>query len=113
MRTFQKRFPSRKISKQTDEHDEVVEEYRQLPDGSYLVDGGANLDDMLELFDIHKEYDPVTVNGWVQEELGRFAKAGDSFVSNNLRVTVEKAEKRRALEVRVEKLPPEEKNEEE
>ena len=96
-----------------DEHDEVVEEYRQLPDGSYLVDGGANLDDMLELFDIHKEYDPVTVNGWVQEELGRFAKAGDSFVSNNLRVTVEKAEKRRALEVRVEKLPPEEKNEEE
>ena len=96
-----------------DEHDEVVEEYRQLPDGSYLVDGGANLDDMLELFDIHKEYDPVTVNGWVQEELGRFAKAGDSFVSNNLRVTVEKAEKRRALEVRVEKLPPEDKNEEE
>ena len=44
-----------------DEHDEVVEEYRALPDGGYLVDGGANLDDMLELFDIHKEYDPVTV----------------------------------------------------
>ncbi len=89
-----------------DEHDEVIEEYRQLPDGSYMVDGGANLDDMLELFDIHKEYDPVTVNGWVQEELGRFAKAGDSFTSNNLRVTVERAEKRRALEVRVEKLQP-------
>ena len=62
-----------------DEHDEVVEEYRALPDGGYLVDGGANLDDMLELFDIHKEYDPVTVNGWVREELGRFPKAGDSF----------------------------------
>ena len=62
-----------------DEHDEVVEEYRALPDGGYLVDGGANLDDMLELFDVHKEYDPVTVNGWVREELGRFPKAGDSF----------------------------------
>ena len=91
-----------------DEHDEVVEEYRALPDGGYLVDGGANLDDMLELFDIHKEYDPVTVNGWVLEELGRFPKAGDSFECDNLIVTVEKAEKRRATEVRVVRKPEEE-----
>ena len=90
-----------------DEHDEVVEEYRALPDGGYLVDGGANLDDMLELFDIHKEYDPVTVNGWVREELGRFPKAGDSFECDNLIVTVEKAEKRRATEVRVVRKPEE------
>ena len=91
-----------------DEHDEVVEEYRALPDGGYLVDGGANLDDMLELFDIHKEYDPVTVNGWVREELGRFPKAGDSFECDNLIVTVEKAEKRRATKVRVVPKPAEE-----
>ena len=91
-----------------DEHDEVVEEYRALPEGGYLVDGGANLDDMLELFDIHKEYDPVTVNGWVREELGRFPKAGDSFECDNLIVTVEKAEKRRATEVRVVPKPAEE-----
>ena len=91
-----------------DEHDEVVEEYRALPDGGYLVDGGANLDDMLELFDIHKEYDPVTVNGWVREELGRFPKAGDSFECDNLIVTVEKAEKRRATEIRVVPKPAEE-----
>ena len=91
-----------------DEHDEVVEEYRALPDGGYLVDGGANLDDMLELFDIHTEYDPVTVNGWVREELGRFPKAGDSFECDNLLVTVEKAEKRRATEIRVVRKPVEE-----
>ncbi len=91
-----------------DEHDEVVEEYRQLPDGSYLVAGSANLDDLLERFDINTEYDPVTVNGWVQEELGRFPKAGDSFECDGLRVTVEKAEKRRATEVRVAPIDPEE-----
>ena len=85
-----------------DEHDEVIEEYRELPDGSYLVDGGANLDDMLELFDIREEYDPVTVNGWVQEALGRFPKAGDSFDCGKLHVTVKKAEKRRATEIHVE-----------
>lgn len=96
-----------------DEHDEIVEEYRALPDGSYLVDGGANLDDMLELFDIRDEYDPVTVNGWVQEALGRFPKAGDSFDCGLLHVTVEKAEKRRATEVRVEKRIADEENEDE
>ena len=86
-----------------DEHDEVIEEYRELPDGSYLVDGGANLDDMLELFDIREEYDPVTVNGWVQEALGRFPKAGDCFDCGVLHVTVKKVEKRRATEVRIER----------
>lgn len=95
-----------------DEHDEVVEAYRELPDGSYLVSGGANLDDLLERFDINKEYDPVTVNGWVQEELGRFPSAGDSFECDGLRVTVEKAEKRRATEVRVTPIAREEEQQE-
>ena len=91
-----------------DEHDEVVEDYRALPEGGYMVSGSANLDDMLELFDIDKEYDPVTVNGWVQEQLGRFPKAGDHFDCDGLHVTVEKADKRRATEVRVERCEPEE-----
>ena len=89
-----------------DEHDEVVEEYKKIDEDVYLVDGGANLDDMLELFDIHKEYDPVTVNGWATEQLGRFPKAGDSFDCDNLHVTVEKAERRRATELRVERVIP-------
>lgn len=88
-----------------DEHDEVVEDYREIEDGVYMVAGSANLDDMLELFDINKEYDPVTVNGWVQEGLGRFPKAGDSFELDGLKVTVEKTEERRATEVRVERVP--------
>ena len=93
-----------------DEHDEVVEDYRALPEGGYMVSGSANLDDMLELFDINKEYDPVTVNGWVQEQLGRFPKAGDRFDCDGLHVTVEKADKRRATEVRVDRIVPEETN---
>lgn len=88
-----------------DEHDVVEEDFCQLPDGGYMVQGSANLDDMLEIFDIHTEYDPVTVNGWVQEALGRFPKTGDSFVRDGLLVTVLKTEKRRAAEVRVEICP--------
>ena len=94
-----------------DEHDEVIEDYRELEDGAYMVHGGANLDDMLELFDIKTEYDPVTVNGWVQEELGRFPKAGDRFECDGLRVTIEKAEKRRATEIRVERISPKDEEE--
>ena len=93
-----------------DEHDEVVEDYRALPEGGYMVSGSANLDDMLELFDINTAYDPVTVNGWVLEQLGRFPKAGDRFDCDGLHVTVEKADKRRATEVRVERIVPEETN---
>ncbi|MBQ6594093.1 MAG: HlyC/CorC family transporter, partial [Clostridia bacterium] len=71
-----------------DEHDEIIEEYRQLPDGSYLVSGGASLDDLLDRFHLKGEYESVTVSGWVQEELGEFPKEGDSFTCEDLRVTV-------------------------
>lgn len=94
-----------------DEHDEVVEDCRPIGDGAYLVSGSANLDDMLELFGIDKEYDPVTVNGWVQAGLGRFPKVGDSFEMDGLKVTVEKAEERRATELRVERTASAEKTE--
>ena len=97
-----------------DEHDEVIEDYKKIGEDVYLVDGGANLDDMFELFDIHhKEYDPVTVNGWVTEQLGRFPKAGDNFDCDNLHVTVEKAERRRATELRVERAKPKENTDDE
>lgn len=90
-----------------DEHDRVVEDYRALPDGDYLFSGGANLDDMLEMFGVDADYDPVTVSGWATEKLGRFPQAGDQFESDGLRVTVEKADQRRATELRVKRLSPE------
>ena len=88
-----------------DEHDEIIEEYRQLPDGSYLVSGGASLDDLLDRFHLKGEYESVTVSGWVQEELGEFPKEGDSFTCEDLRVTVTKVDKLRIQEVRIEQMP--------
>lgn len=93
-----------------DEHDEIVEEFEKQPDGSYRVDGSANLDDLLEMFDIKKEYESVTVNGWVLEEMGSFPNEGDSFDCEHLHVTVGKVDKRRVTEIMVkvgEKLEPE------
>ncbi|MBQ8971675.1 MAG: HlyC/CorC family transporter [Clostridia bacterium] len=85
-----------------DEHDEVVEEFQKLPDGSWRVECSAGLDDFLELFQLDKEYDSVTVNGWVLEEIGAFPQPGDTFECENLHVTIERVDKRRVEQIRVE-----------
>jgi len=84
-----------------DEHDEIVEEFKRMPDGSYRVDCSANLAEMLELFGVDREYESVTVNGWVLEEMGTFPQPGDTFDCENLHVTVEKIDKLRVTEIHV------------
>ena len=95
-----------------DEHDEVVEEFRKQPDGSYLIACSADLDDMYDLFSVTGECDAATVSGWVLEELGRVPEVGDHFVWERLDVTVTRAEHHRVLEIRVEVLPEPEDGEE-
>ena len=85
-----------------DEHDEIVEEFQRLPDGRYRVECSANLDDLLEIFSIKKEYESVTVSGWVLEEMGMFPQEGDSFDCEQLHVTIEKVDKRRVLQILIE-----------
>ena len=85
-----------------DEHDEIVEEFKRLPDGSCRVQCGANLDDLLDIFGLKKEYESVTVNGWVLEEMGTFPQPGDTFDCEHLHVTVEQVDKRRVTQILVE-----------
>ncbi|HIU48981.1 MAG TPA: HlyC/CorC family transporter [Candidatus Avimonoglobus intestinipullorum] len=89
-----------------DEHDEVVEEFTEISPLCYRVSCNANLDKMLELFDLEEEAQSSTVGGWVMEELGRIPKEGDRFRFRNLSVTVTKVEDRRALEVIAAALEP-------
>lgn len=62
-----------------DEHDEVVEEFKRLPDGTIVAEGGAELDELQEQLGIPGEFDATTVGGWVTEQLGCIPKVGDSF----------------------------------
>ena len=97
-----------------DEHDEVIEEFKKQPDGSYLISCNANLTDLYDLFSIKGESDSTTVSGWVMEEVGRVPEEGDHFVYENLDVTVTKVDHRRVLEIRVvvlDQSPDEEKPE--
>lgn len=88
-----------------DEHDEVIEEFKKQPDGSYLISCNAALTDLCDLFTLKGECEANTVSGWVMEQIGRVPEEGDRFQADGLDVTVTKVDHRRVLEIKVVVLP--------
>jgi CBS domain containing-hemolysin-like protein len=89
-----------------DEHDAVESrDVRPAGKDTYLVAGGANLEDFFDMFDEEIEADATTVNGWVMIELDRLPKTGDRFDYESkhkiFHVRVTKADARRALMTRI------------
>lgn len=96
-----------------DEHDEVVEDFRQVGENTYIVDGSANFDDFCEFFDISAEADSVSAGGWVMEQLGKIPVEGESFTYASITVTVTETDSHRVTNLRVVVNEPEDKDEEE
>ena len=96
-----------------DEHDEVVNDYKELPDGSYIVKCSADLDDFFEKFDIiispDEEDMPQTVNGFIMKELEAFPHVGDTFEYRGLSLEIKKIGPKRIEEVKVTKINNDEK----
>lgn len=90
-----------------DEHDEIIEQVIKIDDAHYKVKGDTDLDDLFEVLEIEEDDDAdyATVNGWVQDQLGRIPKMGDVFRFRYLKVTVTEADNKRVLEILVEVLP--------
>ncbi|MBQ1260730.1 MAG: CBS domain-containing protein, partial [Clostridia bacterium] len=84
-----------------DEHDEVVEEIKELGEGEYIVTGMANLDKVFDLFEISEEADALTVNGWAMKILGRIPQEDDVFEDQGLEVKVLKMDERRIENVHI------------
>ncbi|MDY0074504.1 MAG: hemolysin family protein [Acholeplasmataceae bacterium] len=84
-----------------DEHDEIVEQITQIDEYTYKVKGTAEIDHLFELLDIEDEMEPITVNGWVQDELGKIPMIGESFIFKNLKVVVSSADTKKVLEVNI------------
>lgn len=98
-----------------DEHDEIIEEYTQLEDGSYHVLSTANLGDFFEKFEIEVRDDenlPQTVNGWVMLMLESLPDVGATFVYENLHIEVTRISEKRVEEVHVTILEPSEEEDE-
>ena len=95
-----------------DEHDEVVEEFKELDENNFIIDCNMNLDDFCEEFDIETESDSVSVGGWVAEQIGNIPDVNDSFTYENLVVTVTETDSHRAATIKVEKRAVENEEEE-
>lgn len=84
-----------------DESDEVIENIRERPDGSYDINGSTRLSDMCESVGCSIDSNADTVGGWVTETLGGIPASGESFECSGMLVTVEATDERRVLEINV------------
>ncbi len=73
-----------------DEHDEIVEEIKEVGEREYIVSGKANIEKLFDAFDIdeNEEIEALTVNGWAMTALGKIPEVGDKFESDGLAVEV-------------------------
>jgi CBS domain containing-hemolysin-like protein len=80
-----------------DEHDEIIEEIKELGDGEYEVAGTANIEKLFDELDMDPddEMDAVTATGWAMDILAKIPEEGDTFEYNGLDVTVVKMDGRR------------------
>jgi len=80
-----------------DEHDEIIEEIKELGEREYLVSGKANIEKFFAMLDIDEdeELEALTVNGWAMAALGKIPEEGDTFEAFGLSVTVLKMDGRR------------------
>ena len=91
-----------------DESDVIEEECKEIAPNRYEVDGDMRLVDFLEEFDKEEkdlDDDNATVGGWAVEMVGGYPKRFDSFVYENLTVTILKKERMRVLRLLVEVNP--------
>ena len=88
-------------------YDEVFEEIKQVSETVYIISGKANVDKVLEVFDIEKDIEPVTVNGWIAEELKTLPTRGTKLRFENLNIEVIKMKGRRIDSIKVTVLPKE------
>ncbi len=88
----------------SDEHDtEVNEQIHEQPDGSCLLDGGLAVRDLNKRLDLNIPVSDgyTTVAGFLMAEAGRILNEGDTVPYNGHTFRIEKAAKRRILEVRL------------
>jgi CBS domain containing-hemolysin-like protein len=71
-----------------DEHDEVVEHFVTLDDGTVRVDASINMDEFCRYFDVRIDTESALVSAYVQEELDKLPEIGDTFDVENLTITV-------------------------
>jgi len=84
-----------------DEHDEVVEDYKEIAENTFRIDCSGSLSDFCEFFDLDIESDNITINGWIMEAMDRIPACGDRFSFENLDITVTETDYHRVSTIQV------------
>ncbi len=87
-----------------DEYDEVTEDFKEVDENVFVVDGSAGLDDFCDFFDVEAESDSVSVSGFITEILGKFPEVGDVAEFGDLNMEVTKVDSHCAENIRVTKI---------
>ena len=90
-----------------DEYDQgEVQLYEELPEGGYLIQGRATIDEFNEItgLNLSDEY-ADTLGGYIYGQLGRVPQPGEMVRNDNFDFTVEEVVARRILKVKVQKVP--------
>ena len=91
-----------------DEHDEVNEEVVEQEDGTLIVDGNMQLQELLEKYELENRYDADTVGGWAGEMLEKVPEVGDAFTLEKHQFTVTEMDGFRVTKIRVTPVAEEE-----
>ena len=95
-----------------DEHDEIVEEFKENDDGSVTVMCSADIEDLFERCDFEELSDdedekmPQTVNGWLLMKFGNIPEAGEKVEHEGYEFEVTKTAKTKIEEVKMIKIIP-------
>jgi CBS domain containing-hemolysin-like protein len=87
-----------------DEHDEIIEEIKEVNEKEYIVSGKSNTEKLFSMLDIdleEGEIEAVTIGGWAMEVLGKIPEVGDSFEAYDLAVEVIEMDGRRVESIHV------------
>lgn len=83
-----------------DEFDEEVDEIHKIEEGSYVVDGKVQLEDISELLKIDIEEENIdTIGGWIYSRLDAYPKLNDKINYENYEFTVLECDRKRINKV--------------
>lgn len=84
-----------------DEHDEIVENIRQITENTYEVDGIADLEDFSAYFRMKTDSTMVSVGGWMMELLGKLPEVGDTIEYGGWFIEVLSVENHRVTKLKI------------
>lgn len=93
----------------TDEYDKDLRQIEKMDDGSYIVDGKTNIEDVNGELDIDipaEEFE--TLGGYVYGITGHIPHAGETINTESITITVEKVLRQRITKLRIKKNVPNE-----